>query len=111
MERAWVHPFQLKYLGGTSGTGGTVIGQKVTEKNGTAIWTGLKAGTYIVEEVDPADGYNITQSSETIYLQDTGVQSVVTVRFENLPDGVLLIRKVCSVNPSITLANAEFKIT
>lgn len=103
--------FQLKYLGGTSGTGSTVIGQKVTEKNGTAIWTGLKAGTYIVEEVDPADGYNITQSSETIYLQDTGVQSVVTVRFENLPDGVLLIRKVCSVNPSITLANAEFKIT
>ena len=102
--------FQLRYLGGTSGTGGTVIGQKVTGKNGTAIWTGLKAGTYILEEIDPADGYSIIQSSETIYLADSGEQSVVTVRFENMPDGILLIRKVCSVNPSVTLANAEFKI-
>ena len=41
--------FQLKYLGGTSGTGGTAIGQKVTGKNGTAIWTGLQPGTYICE--------------------------------------------------------------
>ena len=29
--------FQLRFLGGTSGTGGTTIGQKVTGKNGTAI--------------------------------------------------------------------------
>ena len=48
---------------------------------------------------------------ETIYLADSGEQSVVTVRFDNAPDGILLIRKVCSVNPSVTLANAEFKIT
>ena len=102
--------FQLRFLGGTSGTGGTVIGQKVTGKNGTAIWTGLTAGTYIVEEVDPADGYSIIQSSETVFLADSGEQSVITVRFENAPDGLLLIRKVCSVNPSITLQDAEFKI-
>ena len=38
--------FQLRFLGGTSGTGGTIIGQKVTGQNGTAIWTGLTAGTY-----------------------------------------------------------------
>lgn len=103
--------FQLRFLGGTSGTGGTTIGQKVTGKNGTAIWTGLTAGTYIVEEVDPADGYSIINASETIYLADSGEQSVVTVRFDNAPDGILLIRKVCSVNPSVTLTNAEFKIT
>ena len=103
--------FQLRFLSGTSGTGGTTIGQKVTGKNGTAIWTGLKSGTYIVEEVDPADGYSIINASETIYLADSGEQSVVTVRFDNAPDGILLIRKVCSVNPSVTLANAEFKIT
>lgn len=103
--------FQLRFLGGTSGTGGTTIGQKVTGKNGTAIWTGLKSGTYIVEEVDPADGYSIINASETIYLTDSGEQSIVTVRFDNAPDGILLIRKVCSVNPSVTLANAEFKIT
>ena len=103
--------FQLRFLGGTSGTGGTVIGQKVTGKNGTAIWTGLTAGTYIVEEVDPADGYSIIKSSETVYISDDGVQNVVTVTFDNAPDGLLLIRKVCSVNPSVTLQDAEFKIT
>ncbi len=103
--------FQLKYLGGTSGTGGTVIGQKVTGKNGTAIWTGLNPGAYILEEVDPADGYSIIQSSETVMLADSGEQSVVTVRFTNAPDGSLLIRKVCSVNPGVTLSGAEFKVT
>ncbi|MFR6180689.1 MAG: SpaA isopeptide-forming pilin-related protein [Flavonifractor plautii] len=103
--------FQLRYLGGASGTGGTMIGQKVTGSNGMAIWTGLKPGSYIVEEVDPADGYSIIQSSETVYLADNGEQSVITVRFENMPDGNLLIRKVCSANPSVTLPDAEFKVT
>ena len=102
--------FQLKYLGGTSGTGGTTIGTKVTGKNGTAIWTGLNPGTYVLEEVDAADGYSIIQSSETIFLADSGEQSVVTVRFTNAPDGILLVRKVCATNPSVTLQNAEFKI-
>ena len=103
--------FQLRYLGGASGTGGTVIGQKVTGSNGMAIWTGLKPGSYIVEEVDPAEGYSIIQSSETVYLADNGEQSVITVRFENMPDGNLLIRKVCATNPSETLPDAEFKVT
>ena len=103
--------FQLRFLGGTSGTGGTIIGQKVTGQNGTAIWTGLTAGTYILEEVDPADGYSIIQSSETVYLADSGEQSVITVRFQNMPDGILLVRKVCATNPSVTLPNAEFKVT
>ena len=102
--------FQLRWLGGVSGTGGTVIGQKVTGKNGIAMWTGLEPGTYIVEEIDPADGYSIIQSSETVFLADSGEQSVVTVRFNNSPDGSLLIRKVCATNPSVTLQNAEFKI-
>ena len=103
--------FQLRFLGGTSGTGGTIIGQKVTGQNGTTIWTGLTAGTYILEEVDPADGYSIIQSSETVYLADSGEQSVITVRFQNMPDGILLVRKVCATNPSVTLPNAEFKVT
>ena len=103
--------FQLRYLAGTSGTGGTVIGQKVTGKNGIAMWTGLEPGAYVLEEVDPADGYSIINSSETVYLADNGEQSVITVRFDNMPDGILLVRKVCATNPSITLQNAEFKIT
>mgnify|MGYP001025297667 FL=1 len=103
--------FQLRYLGGASGTGGTVIGQKVTGNNGIAMWTGLNPGSYIVEEIDPADGYNIINASETVFLADDGEQSVVTVRFNNSPNGSLLIRKVCATNPSVTLQNAEFKVT
>ncbi len=102
--------FQLRYLGGTSGTGGTVIGQKVTGQNGVAMWTGLKSGTYVVEEVSAADGYTVTDASETVFLAADGEQSVISVRFGNAPDGSLLIRKVCSVNPSVTLQNAEFKV-
>ena len=35
---------------------------------------------------------------------------MITVRFTNAPDGILLIRKVCATNPSVTLQNAEFKV-
>lgn len=63
-----------------------------------------------MEEVDPADGYSIINASETVYLADSGEQSIVTVRFDNAPDGILLIRKVCATNPSVTLPNAEFKV-
>ena len=36
--------FQLRYLAGASGTGGTVIGQRTTGTNGMAIWSGLQPG-------------------------------------------------------------------
>ena len=32
------------------------------------------------------------------------------VPYEYYPDGSLLIRKVCAVNPSVTLQGAEFKV-
>ena len=38
--------FQVKYLTGTSGTGGTVIGTYKTSANGSFTVTGLKEGTY-----------------------------------------------------------------
>ena len=41
--------FQVKYLSGNSGTGGTVIGTYKTSTNGSFTITNLKAGTYIVE--------------------------------------------------------------
>ena len=102
--------FQLRYLGGTSGTGGTVIGTKVTGKNGTAMWTGLNPGAYVLEEVDAADGYNIIQSSETIMLADSGGAERGHGAFHQRAGRTALIRKVCSVNPSVTLQNAEFKV-
>ena len=61
-------------------------------------------------EIDPADGYSIINASETVYISDKGEQNVVTVSFDNAPDGILLIRKVCATNPSVTLQNAEFKV-
>ena len=63
-----------------------------------------------MEEIDPADGYSIINASETVYISDKGEQNVVTVSFDNAPDGILLIRKVCATNPSVTLQNAEFKV-
>ena len=64
--------FRLRYLSGTSGTGGTIIGTKTTGANGSAIWTGLEAGTYIVEEVSAPPGYNILQISETVHIANNG---------------------------------------
>lgn len=101
--------FQLRYLGGTSGTGGTVIGEKVTDQNGVCSWTGLKAGTYIVEEVKPAPGYNIVEGPKTVYISGKA-QDVITVSFDNSPDGTLLIKKVDAKNPTKVLAGAKFRV-
>lgn len=101
--------FQLRYLGGTSGTGGTAIGEKVTDQNGVCSWTGLKAGTYIVEEVKPAPGYNIVEGPKTVYISGKA-QDVITVSFDNSPDGTLLIKKVDAKNPTKVLAGAKFRV-
>lgn len=101
--------FQLRYLGGTSGTGGTVIGEKVTDQNGVCSWTSLKAGTYIVEEVKPAPGYNIVEGPKTVYISGKA-QDVITVSFDNSPDGTLLIKKVDAKHPAKVLAGAKFRV-
>lgn len=101
--------FQLRYLGGTSGMGGTVIGEKVTDQNGVCSWTGLKAGTYIVEEVKPAPGYNIVEGPKTVYISGKA-QDVITVSFDNSPDGTLLIKKVDAKHPTKVLAGAKFRV-
>lgn len=60
--------FQVKYLGGTSGSGGTVIGTYETGVNGSFTITGLKAGTYVVEELKSPDGHVIDTAPQTVYL-------------------------------------------
>ena len=79
LEGAW---FRIRYLGGTSGTGGTVIGEYRTSSNGTIVVTGLKAGTYVCEEISAPDGYVITDAMETVYLSGKD-QDVITVTFGN----------------------------
>ena len=80
LEGAW---FRIRYLGGTSGTGGTVIGEHLTSSNGTIVVTGLKAGTYVCEEISAPDGYVITDATETVYLASLSSASLdlATYRF------------------------------
>lgn len=101
--------FRVRYLGGTSGTGGTVIGEYTTSANGTIVITGLKAGTYVVEETKAPTGYEIDDTPQTVYLSGKE-QDVVTVEFSNGKHGDLIIDKIDSVTKQ-PLPGAQFKIT
>ena len=106
LEGAW---FRIRYLGGTSGTGGTVIGEYRTSSNGTIVVTSLKAGTYVCEEISAPDGYVITDATETVYLSGKD-QDVITVTFGNDKMGSLLIVKKDAVT-GIPISDVEFFIT
>ena len=101
--------FQVKYLGGTSGTGGTVIGTYKTSANGSFTVTGLKEGTYIVEELSSDSGHVIDTAPQTAYISGKQ-QDVVQLYFGNSPKGNLLVKKIDSVthNP---LSDVEFMVT
>ena len=106
LEGTW---FRIRYLGGTSGTGGTVVGEYRTSSNGTIVVTGLKAGTYICEEISAPDGYIITDAAETVYLSGKD-QDVITVTFGNDKMGSLLIVKKDAVTGA-PISDVEFFIT
>ena len=106
LEGAW---FRIRYLGGTSGTGGTVIGEYRTSSNGTIVVTGLKAGTYVCEEISAPDGYVITDAAETVYLSGKD-QDVITVTFGNDKMGSLLIVKKDAVT-GVPISDVEFLVT
>ena len=106
LEGSW---FRIRYLGGTSGTGGTVVGEYRTSSNGTIVVTGLKAGTYICEEISAPDGYVITDAAETVYLSGKD-QDVITVTFGNDKMGSLLIVKKDAVT-SAPISDVEFLVT
>ena len=106
LEGAW---FRIRYLGGTSGTGGTVVGEYKTSSNGTIVATGLKAGTYVCEEISAPDGYVITDATETVYLSGKD-QDVITVTFGNNKMGSLLIVKKDAVTGA-PISDVEFLVT
>ena len=106
LEGAW---FRIRYLGGTSGTGGTVIGEYRTSSNGTIVVTSLKAGTYVCEEISAPDGYVITDATETVYLSGKD-QDVITVTFGNDRMGSLLVVKKDAVTGA-PISDVEFFIT
>ena len=102
--------FELRYLNGESGTGGTVIGEYVTSKNGSFTVTGLKEGTYIVQELVSPDGHLIDSEPQTVYISGKE-QDVVTLRFGNAPLGSLLITKVSDDEKQEPLSDVEFLLT
>ena len=102
--------FQIRYLGGTSGTGGTVIGTYTTSENGSIILTRLKAGTYIVEETKASPFYSIDTPPQTVLLSGKD-QDVVTLRFRNQPYGSVLIKKLADDANKTPLAGATFLVT
>lgn len=101
--------FQVKYLTGTSGTGGTVIGTYKTSANGSFTVTGLKEGTYIVEELASDSGHVIDSAPQTVYISGKQ-QDVVQLYFGNSPKGALLVKKIDSVTHK-PLSDVEFMVT
>lgn len=101
--------FQVKYLGGTSGTGGTVIGTYKTSANGSFTVTGLKEGTYIVEELASDSGHVIDSAPQTVYISGKQ-QDVVQLYFGNSPKGSLLVKKIDSATHK-PLPDVEFMVT
>ena len=101
--------FQVKYLTGTSGTGGTVIGTYKTSANGSFTVTGLKEGTYIVEELSSDSGHVIDSAPQTVYISGKQ-QDVVQLYFGNSPKGNLLVKKIDSATHK-PLSDVEFMVT
>ena len=101
--------FQVKYLGGTSGSGGTVIGTYKTGVNGSFTVTGLEAGTYIVEELASDSGHVIDTAPQTAYISGKE-QDVVQLYFGNSPKGSLLIKKIDSKTHK-PLSDVQFFVT
>lgn len=101
--------FQVRYLAGTSGTGGTVIGTYKTSSNGSFTVTDLKAGTYVVEEIASDDTHVIDAAPQTAFISGKE-QDVVQLYFGNAPKGNLLVKKVDAVTGK-PLSDVEFQVT
>lgn len=107
LQGAW---FRVRFLGGVSGTGGTVIAERQTSSNGTFVLTGLKAGTYVVEEISAPNGYVLSEDDiQTVYLSGKD-QDVITVTFGNESKGSVLIKKIDAITRE-PLSDVSFMVT
>lgn len=107
LQGAW---FRVRFLGGTSGTGGTIIAERQTSSNGTFVLTGLKAGTYVVEEISAPNGYVLSEDDiQTVYLSGKD-QDVITVTFGNESKGRVLIKKIDAITRE-PLSDVTFMVT
>lgn len=99
-----------KVSGDISGNSGTIIGRYTTDDSGIIVITGLEAGAYIIEEVQPPANYLLSENSkQQAWLKADGT-SVVEVTFANYPYGHLLITKT-DADTKKPLMGAKFKVT
>lgn len=103
--------FQVRKVSGDiSGNSGTIIGRYTTDDSGIIVITGLEAGAYIIEEVQPPANYLLSENSkQQAWLKADGT-SVVEVTFANYPYGHLLITKT-DADTKKPLMGAKFKVT
>ena len=101
--------FQVKYMSGTSGSGGTVIGTYKTGPGGSFTINRLKAGAYLVEELASDSDHVMDTAPQTAYISGKE-QDVVQLYFGNSPKGSLLIKKI-DASTHEPLSDCEFFIT
>lgn len=107
LQGAW---FRVRFLGGTSGTGGTIIGEYETSANGTIVLTGLKAGTYIAEEITAPEGYILGEDdAQTAYISGKE-QDVIILTFSNKEKGSVLIKKL-DASSHAPISGVKFLLT
>ena len=101
--------FQVKYLSGISGTGGTVIGEYMTSVNGTIVLNRLQAGRVFVEEKCRRQTVTeITEPAKNVYLSGEE-QTVISVEFADKKIGAGEIIKI-DAETGKRLKGAEFEI-
>ena len=101
--------FQVRYMSGTSGSGGTVIGTYKTGPGGSFTINRLKAGAYLVEELASDGDHVMDTAPQTAYISGKE-QDVVQLYFGNSPKGSLLLKKISASDHS-PLSDCEFFIT
>lgn len=101
--------FQVKYMSGTSGSGGTVIGTYKTGSSGSFTLNRLEAGAYLVEELASDGDHVMDTAPQTAYISGKE-QDVVQLYFGNSPKGAVLIKKI-DASTRAPLSDVEFFIT
>jgi uncharacterized surface anchored protein len=102
--------FTVRYLGGTSGSSGTIIHEGMTSASGIIVLAGLAPGTYVCEETRANPAYELSNPSvQTAYISGEE-QDVVELVFADPKMGGLIIKKLDSVTKQ-PIKDVTFKVT
>lgn len=84
---------------------GRELGVYTTNTSGRIVLTGIDAGHYIVQETQPAEGYELDETAYDVYLQ---WGKTTQIRLKNKELGSLRIVKVSAEDETVTLPGASF---